>query len=47
MRNTEKETIIKEDKAFGPSQEVQEENDAGFAEVKRHEENPKIRLEMN
>ena len=47
MRNSKKELIIKENKTIGPSQKVQEENDAGIAKVKRHEENSKKGLEMN
>ena len=47
MRNTEKETRIKENKSIGPSQKVQKENDVGVAEVKRHEGYPKKRLKMD
>ena len=47
VRNTKKKIIIKENKIIGPSQEVQEENDASIANVKGHEENLKKGLEMN
>ena len=47
MFDTKKKPITKENKTIGSGPEIQEENDAGIAEVKRHEESLKIGLEMN